>query len=272
MLFDLRGKRKRLVQVIYAALALLFGGGFILFGIGSEGGGGLFDGLGLGDGGNGGSTAEPFIEEAENIEVKLRRTPDDEELLARLVRARYNAGLAQLEVDSETGQQSISSESAEEFELAGEAWKRYARLEPSEPNIVAAQSASRALFAASQTAATAAEFSEAVTAAAEAQAVVATERSSLATYFELAQLRYFAGDFEGGDEAADQAKAQVPKAQRRNVEDQLESLRKQGQGLQKHLKASQQAEGQQSLESLENPLGGLSGGGLGAGGFSQSAP
>ena len=34
MLFDLKGKRKRLVQVVYLGLAILFGGGLVLFGVG----------------------------------------------------------------------------------------------------------------------------------------------------------------------------------------------------------------------------------------------
>ena len=44
MLFDLRGRgRRRTVQVIYLSLALLLGGGLVLFGIGGDVQGGLFD-------------------------------------------------------------------------------------------------------------------------------------------------------------------------------------------------------------------------------------
>ena len=44
MLFDLRGRgRRRTVQVIYLTLALLLGGGLVLFGIGGDVQGGLFD-------------------------------------------------------------------------------------------------------------------------------------------------------------------------------------------------------------------------------------
>ena len=44
MLFDLRGKgRRRTVQVIYLSLAILMGGGLVLFGIGGATSGGLFD-------------------------------------------------------------------------------------------------------------------------------------------------------------------------------------------------------------------------------------
>src|SRR6188472_169767 len=46
MLFDLRGKgRRRTVQVIYLGLAILMGGGLVLFGIGGATSGGLFDAI-----------------------------------------------------------------------------------------------------------------------------------------------------------------------------------------------------------------------------------
>ena len=35
MLFDIRGKRKRLIQVTYVTLAVLFGASLVLFGTGS---------------------------------------------------------------------------------------------------------------------------------------------------------------------------------------------------------------------------------------------
>ena len=51
MLFDLRGRgRRRTVQVIYLSLAILMGGGLVLFGIGGGTNGGLFDAIGGGSG------------------------------------------------------------------------------------------------------------------------------------------------------------------------------------------------------------------------------
>ena len=43
MLFDLQGKRRRVVQVMYLGLAILMGGGLVFFGIGGDVSGGLFD-------------------------------------------------------------------------------------------------------------------------------------------------------------------------------------------------------------------------------------
>ena len=46
MLFDLRGRgRRRTVQVIYLSLAILMGGGLVLFGIGGATSGGLIDAI-----------------------------------------------------------------------------------------------------------------------------------------------------------------------------------------------------------------------------------
>ena len=59
MLFDLRGRgRRRTVQVIYLSLAILMGGGLVLFGIGGATSGGLFDAFsGNSGGGNSGNAA-----------------------------------------------------------------------------------------------------------------------------------------------------------------------------------------------------------------------
>jgi len=46
MLFDLRGSgRRRVIKVVYLTLALLLGGGLVLFGIGGDVSGGLVDAI-----------------------------------------------------------------------------------------------------------------------------------------------------------------------------------------------------------------------------------
>ena len=49
MLFDLKGRRRRVVQVTYIGLAILMGGGLVLSGIGSDASGGLLDAFVGGD-------------------------------------------------------------------------------------------------------------------------------------------------------------------------------------------------------------------------------
>src|ERR1700692_281554 len=58
MLFDLRGRgRRRMVRVIYTGLALLMGVGLVGFGVGSFGGGGLFNAATSNEGANSASFA-----------------------------------------------------------------------------------------------------------------------------------------------------------------------------------------------------------------------
>ena len=55
MLFDLQGKRRRVVQATYLTLAVLMGGGLVLFGVGSDVSGGIFDIFSGDDGGGSGN-------------------------------------------------------------------------------------------------------------------------------------------------------------------------------------------------------------------------
>ena len=64
MLFDVRGGRRRVIQVIYLSLAILMGGGLVLFGIGGNVSGGLFDAIG-GSNGGGGSTDKTLVRRAD---------------------------------------------------------------------------------------------------------------------------------------------------------------------------------------------------------------
>jgi hypothetical protein len=79
MLFDLRGRRRRAVQVTYLMLALLMGGGLVLFGIGGSVSGGLIDAF---KGGGGGSSTDSALEDrVDKAEERLAANP--QLLLAR---------------------------------------------------------------------------------------------------------------------------------------------------------------------------------------------
>jgi hypothetical protein len=96
MLFDLRGRRRRLVQGVYLMLALLMGGGLVLFGIGGDVSGGLFDAFS--DRSGSGSDANAAIEERiDRQEQRLASNPQDERLLQSLVREYYNLATVQQE-------------------------------------------------------------------------------------------------------------------------------------------------------------------------------
>jgi hypothetical protein len=131
MLFDLKGRRRRVVQVTYVGLAVLMGGGLVLSGIGSSASGGLLDAL-VGGGNNSSQddAKKPFNNQIKVAQAKLAANPKDQAALATLVRAHF--GLAGLEQDqSDDGSQvSISDKGIAEMRKAADAWKRYMATNP----------------------------------------------------------------------------------------------------------------------------------------------
>src|SRR5919199_788467 len=116
MLFDLRGRgRRRTVQAIYLTLAVLMGGGLVLFGIGSSSNvsGGLLDALGLRGGGGGQSTANPLAR------VEKQAAP----------RVRANQLAAQGDnYDQRAG--AFTAKGRRQLASAAQAWERHLALEP----------------------------------------------------------------------------------------------------------------------------------------------
>src|SRR5918997_2092603 len=91
MLFDLRGSgRRRVVKIVYVTLALLMGGGLVLFGIGGSGAlsGGLVDAITESEGGGGGD--DRFRDEEAKATAAARANPDDPARWAAVARARFN--------------------------------------------------------------------------------------------------------------------------------------------------------------------------------------
>lgn len=263
MLFDLRGKRKRFIQVIYATLAVLMGGGLIFFGIGSDVSGGLFNAFDE----SSNPAGQSFSDEAEEIEERLAQDPQNENLHVALVRARYSAGNNLSEIDPNTGAPVITPEAEQEYEKAADAWDRYLEVaeEPS-PNV--ATLAANAFYSLATVATTAEQQSVNFKSAAEAQKIVAEARPSAGTLSTLAFYSYAALDFKTGNKAAKQAvKAAPNKGQAKAIKRELASIRKQAKTFQKQQKQQKQAQQAQGATgdagALENPFGGLGGAGGG---------
>src|SRR4051794_17525479 len=88
MLFDLSsGKRRTVVRIVYALLALLIGGGLVLFGIGGSQGG-IFDALGIGGGDSGGGNPQ-YDQQISDDEAKLKENPKDAAALIDLSKTHY---------------------------------------------------------------------------------------------------------------------------------------------------------------------------------------
>jgi len=276
MLFDLRSPHRRnLIRVVYAFLAVLMGGGLILFGIGGAGGG-LFSDVGGGGGGGGGN---PFEDDISNAEAKLQQNPQDPAALAQLVQLHYQAGNQQVD---ENGQ--LTSDGEEQLLQGADAWAKYLKLSGGNPaptptllavqtlarlaqdQLGKAQSASTLSDSLSKATSSTANWS----AAAEAQRLLLekqVQQQGSTGYQNLATFLYAAGDVQGGDQAAQQALQQVQASERSTIKANLDSIKKQAAKINAAIVQleKQQTQTQQATGGA-NPLETLGGGGLSTGG------
>jgi hypothetical protein len=263
MVFDTRGRRKRVIQVVYAGLALVMAASLFLV----TGGASLSDLFGGSSSGS--SSSSIFDDQVTRLEKKLRHNPNDAQTLAALTRAQYNAGNAQIEHDPSSGQiTGVSDEGVADFQAAGKTWQRYLKTNPKPPSASAAQFAAQAFYYSAATG-TILEFKDNIRSAAAAQAVLAEARPSLNSYVVLAQYRAFAGDSAGAKQAGDKAASLAQGSQKSSVKQVVDQYQKQGAALQKQIKKQSKfnpAGG--GKQALQNPLGGLSGAGSGSSGSS----
>ena len=217
MLFDLRGRgRRRTVQAIYLGLAILMGGGLVLFGIGSSSNGGIVDAI-VGDGSSGDSATSTLDKRIKAALAKAQATPKEPVVWAELARLRYQR--ASLDGIKDDG--TYTTKGKEKLRLAADAWEQYLALDPKVPNVRVARLMVQAY---AQTGLN--EPKNAVTAM---QLVTAAEDPpSTNLYQQLAALAYQAGDTRTGDLAADRAIELSPAKQRKLLREQFKQLKTQG--------------------------------------------
>jgi hypothetical protein len=250
LVFDTRGKRKHVVRVVYAILALLMGSSLFLV-VGPVNIGSLL--------GTSSSTSPNKVldEQAERTEHKLHKQPNDEALLLSLTRTRLTAGNSLTEVNSETGATEFTAEGKQELGRGVEAWGRYLK-QTKEPSPSTALLVSRAYFGLAESAGS---FEEAVTnveKAAAAQRIAAEAQPTVNSLTTLAIYEYYSGDFAAGDKATKEAEAKVSgKAEKKEISKQMIEFRERGKAFEKQKKEVAKQEGSQRKEALENPLGGL---------------
>jgi tetratricopeptide (TPR) repeat protein len=135
MLFDLRGRgRRRTVQVIYLSLAILMGGGLVLFGIGGNTSGGLFDAInGGGGGGDGGSSVDKVAQQRiDTYNKRLTANPRDEASWLGMATVRFQA--ANTGENYNATQQAYTAKGLQQLREADRAWTRYLALNPTKPD------------------------------------------------------------------------------------------------------------------------------------------
>lgn len=210
MLFDLQGKRRRLVQGTYLMLAVLLGGGLVFFGIGGDVSGGLFDAFSDQRSGGGGNSL--IKERIDDAEKRLEKNPRDGEALKEIARAQYQ--VASQDANEVTGQ--FSEEGKKDLELAAAAWERYLALEPKEPDDSLAalmiQAYSEVGLNNPEKAAQAAEF-------------VVETRPSAQAYLQLATYAGRAGQTRKADLAGKKAVELAPRGQKKAVEQAVEAAK-----------------------------------------------
>ena len=204
MLFDLKGRRRRVVQGTYLLLAVLMGGGLVLFGIGGDVSGGLFDAI-QGQSSSGNSIVEDRIDENEK---KVETNPKDAAALKELARDWYQ--LATQESDA-TG--AFTDDGKERLAESDDAWQLYLDLDPKKPDPALAGLmlnvyAPTALNKPAE--------------GAEAAEIVTTAQPSAQAYLQLATYAAAAGQDRKADLAGQKAIELAPKKQRSTVKQLVE--------------------------------------------------
>jgi len=247
MLFDIRGKRRNVVKVVYAILALLMGASLIL----------LAGPIGFGGGGSGTDAAELAEERVERLEERQLEEPNDPNLLLNLTRAQIATANALAETNPATGEIALTVASRQEFEKASATWSEYLEA-TDEPAAGGAQLVSNALFSLAQTSRTTQEARRNIIDAAEAQRIVAEARPSLGALSTLSFYTAYTGDFEGAEEALAEAKKFAnSKFERQQLQNQFDEIEKTAREFEKSVKEAEKAAKEGSEGGGEGEGGGV---------------
>src|SRR5882757_238846 len=237
MVFDIRGRRGRVVKVVYAILAILMGLSLFLVT------GALNVGSILGTSSSGESATKSLEEQATRIEAKLVKTPEDEDMLLNLTRTRIN--VANTMITNGAGEsQSGFEEVKHELALASEDWSKYLKA-AAEPSAGLAVQVAPAMFQLAEFSSSGEESLENVKVATEAQEIVAKGRPSLNSLSTLAIYQAFAQEYKVANKTLEEAiKFANTKFEREQLENKYKEVEESAKEFGKNLeaeKASKQA-------------------------------
>jgi hypothetical protein len=204
MLFDLRGHRRRAVQATYVVLAVLMGGGLVLFGIGGSSGG-ILDAITGNSSSGGANVNEQLQKRIDSQKERLQASPTNAAVLAGLVRLNYQAAVSQ----QASGSSAFPDSAKDELRAAGAYWERYVQATNGEP------SPDLARFAYTIFGTTGLNQPDK---AKEAVRVIAAQSNDSQTYLLLVQTATAAGDTRTAQLAAQKAVDLAPKGQRKQVQ------------------------------------------------------
>jgi cytochrome c-type biogenesis protein CcmH/NrfG len=213
MLFDLRGRgRRRTVQVIYLSLAILMGGGLVLFGIGGSVSGGLFDAFN--DQSDRSSGTEALERSVTTAQTATERNPQDAAAWASLVKARFQLAGTDDGVDANGA---FTAAGKRRLRGVEQAWDRYVALNPEPPDDTVAG------FMVQAFSTTGLDKPEKAVRAMEM--VIERRGDSSNLYSQLAVLAYQANQTRKGDLAADKAVRLASAADRKLLRENLNNAK-----------------------------------------------
>ena len=262
MVFDIRGRRGRVVKVVYAILAILMGLSLFLVT------GALNVGSILGTSSSGESATQSLEDQATRIEAKLAKTPGDEDMLLNLTRTRINVANTMITNGAGKSEAELVQEVKQQLALASEDWSKYLAA-AAEPSAGLAVQVAPAMFQLAEISGGGEESLENVKVATEAQEIVAAARPSLNSLSTQAIYQAFAQEFKAANKSLEEAiKFANTKFEREQLENKYkeveESAKEFGKGLKAEKEAAQSNKSGGGKEALENPLNsGLGGTSLG---------
>ena len=216
MLFDLRGAgRRTTIKIVYLSLAILMGGGLVLFGIGGDVSGGLVDAI-TERGGTTDTGTGRYEDRVRDAARATRANPQDAEAWATLARARFQLANAGDNFDQNTQQYSESGKA--QLRQATAAWERHLALDPKQPDdgVASLMVQAYSQFGLNDPAK-----------AAAAQEVITEVRPKSATFANLAVLAYQAGQTRKGDLATERAIDLADADDRKTLRSELKSAKEQ---------------------------------------------
>lgn len=240
MLFDLRARgRRRVVKFVYAGLAILMGGGLVLFGIGGDVQGGLFDAFREDSQNTAGDRV--FEERLDKAEDDARRRPADAKAWAELARLRYQDASQGGNFDETKG--TFTEEGMADLRRATEAWDRHLKLSKDNPDPNVARLMVQAYTAAD----------DLDSAASTLELVIEAEKDpSPQLYTQLATIAYAAGQNRKAELAGKRALALADEEDREVIRGQLDSAKQLG--TQRQLQEAQKNSPQQTPQGADGLL------------------
>ncbi|HET8538013.1 MAG TPA: hypothetical protein VFL73_12630 [Solirubrobacteraceae bacterium] len=212
MLFDLRGRgRRRTVQGIYLGLAVLMGGGLVLFGIGGNVSGGLLDAL---KNNPKSGNSDVFQKRLTRAEKLATAQPKNAQAWANVVKLRFQVAGTGDAYNDQTG--SFTDKGKAELQRVDQAWGHYLDLNPKKIDTTAATYMVQAYSPG------ALDNGDKLVRAYEL-VIDGTPKPTYDQYRNLAIYSYAAGNLRKGDLARTKALELAPKDQRSIVKQQIDA-------------------------------------------------